>query len=327
MLWLAYLLIFLYGLAHTPLLVDLLRHFFPHWNIQRLTSNTASVILVLLVLLVYLLSLGMQLFLFIPLMPPVSFWYLKVTAHSLFAYWVWVNAVTNYLYVLFSRPGIFRPGIESPGSEATPNKVDKSQKSTESSLQGGLDKGESHSESERSESESATIKKSLHHHCKICQATILYRDHHCPFTGNCIGLHNYSYFFLGLLYSLVGLAYGITVFFTYFGQCFFLAWKAVGISSDHSEETEGELCKTLEPYGEIMLPSIGALVTVALMVGFQVFMLIANVSTYDVLKQWRQIKEVDFGGFRKEGSRFKVMLLEQRTHPLWFLLPVRNKIL
>ena len=324
MLWLAYLLIFLYGLAHTPLLVDLLRHFFPHWNIQRLTSNTASVILVLLVLLVYLLSLGMQLFLFIPLMPPVPHWYLKVILHSLFAYWVWVNAVTNYLYVLLSKPGIFRSGHNSSSSEATP-KVDVSSKFTESSsLRGGLDKGESHSERSEPE-ENETVQKSPRHHCKICQATILYRDHHCPFTGNCIGLHNYSYFFLGLFYSLVGLAYGITVFFVYFGQCFFLAWKAVGIGSDHSPETEDEFCKILEPYGEIMLPSIGALVTVALMLAFQVFMLMTNVSTYEVLKRWRQIK-VDFGGFRKEGSRFRVMLLEQRTHLLWFLLPVRNKI-
>lgn len=310
MLWLAYLLIFLYGLAHTPLVVDLLRHFFPHWNIQRLTSNTSSIILALLILLVFLLSLGMQMFIFIPLMPAVPLWPLKVTIHSLFAYWIWINAVVNYLYVLFSKPGIFRPSYED--NDGSDSRHVKEVKVSESSLPA----------SRIPDSELEYVrKKPLHsHHCKICQATIPYRDHHCPFTGNCIGLDNYSYFFLALFYSMLGLAYGVAVFFVYFGECFFLAWKAIGAL----DTVEDQFCKTLEPYGEIMLPSIGGLVTVILMFTFQVLMLMANISTYDVLKQWRKIR-IDLRSFRKEGSRFRVMFLDQRTHPVWFLLPVRNK--
>lgn len=308
MLWLAYLLIFLYGLAHTPLLVDLLRHFFPHWNVQRLTSHAASIILVLLVLLVFLLSLGMQVSIFIPLMPQVPLRTLKLMLHCLFTYWVWANAVVNYLYVLFSRPGVFRPCHKN--------------KSTFSSSTGHAGSGEKAAEpSPRSgEPESRVVKTS--HHCKICQAAIPYRDHHCPFTGNCIGLHNYSYFFLALFYCMVGLAYGIIVFFVYFGKCFFLAWKAIE-PSDRNAVLKDDFCKALEPYGEILLPSIGALVTVSVMVLFQTFMLMANISTYEVLKKWRQIR-IDLRSFQKEDSRFRVMLLNQRTHPLWFLLPVRN---
>ena len=355
MLWLAYLLIFLYGLAHTPLLVDLLRHFLPHWNIQRLTSHAASVILILLVLFVFLLGLVLQVFIFIPHMPGVPLRSLKLILHCLLAYWLWANVVVNYLYVLFSKPGVFRPSREEREADKSGVVLDPKESGTEEGgglgvfrpsreekkvdnsgvildpKESGTEEGRDLDVSHRSgvdtkperEQPGKPPSKTNSHYCKVCQASIPYRDHHCPFTGNCISLDNYSYFLLSLFYSMAGLSYGVAVFFTYFGKCFFLAWKAVGVLDKEREEEE--MCVVLEPYGEIILPTLGALVTVSLMFGLQVFMLLANISTHDLLRRWRKIERIDLGSFRREGSRFKVMFLHQRTHPIWFLLPVRNK--
>ncbi|XP_067943996.1 palmitoyltransferase ZDHHC21-like isoform X2 [Watersipora subatra] len=38
------------------------------------------------------------------------------------------------------------------------------------------------------------------HHCKVCNVCILKRDHHCWFTGTCIGLHNQANFVILVWY-------------------------------------------------------------------------------------------------------------------------------
>uniref|UniRef100_A0A2P2ICY8 Palmitoyltransferase n=1 Tax=Hirondellea gigas TaxID=1518452 RepID=A0A2P2ICY8_9CRUS len=47
------------------------------------------------------------------------------------------------------------------------------------------------------------------YHCHECDTCILRRDHHCKFTGCCIGLHNQRFFFMAMIYSLIGLTYGL----------------------------------------------------------------------------------------------------------------------
>jgi DHHC palmitoyltransferase len=39
------------------------------------------------------------------------------------------------------------------------------------------------------------------HHCRVCDKCVKKRDHHCPYTANCIGMHNEGDFALFVTYS------------------------------------------------------------------------------------------------------------------------------
>ncbi len=40
-------------------------------------------------------------------------------------------------------------------------------------------------------------------HCAICNSCFLRLDHHCPWLGTCVALHNYKYFFLFLMHAFL----------------------------------------------------------------------------------------------------------------------------
>lgn len=58
-------------------------------------------------------------------------------------------------------------------------------------------------------------------HCHVCKVCILRRDHHCIFTGNCIGYNNHRYYMLLLLYTWVASIYSNVMNFNYI-------WYTVG---------------------------------------------------------------------------------------------------
>ncbi|KAL0902570.1 hypothetical protein ABMA27_000407 [Loxostege sticticalis] len=47
------------------------------------------------------------------------------------------------------------------------------------------------------------------HHCSVCDRCILGMDHHCPWLNNCVGYFNARYFYLYMVYMVVGVTFVI----------------------------------------------------------------------------------------------------------------------
>ena len=54
------------------------------------------------------------------------------------------------------------------------------------------------------------------HHCRICGICNLKMDHHCPWILNCVGEKNEKFFFLFLIYSIIGCLISCILTFDYF---------------------------------------------------------------------------------------------------------------
>lgn len=166
-------------------------------------------------------------------------------------------------------------------------------------------------------------------YCKICEAAVPYLDHHCPFTGNCTGMRNYSNFYVGLLYGVVGLAYASAITLPYFFDCDLknIFWF-LGLIRDRQRS---QVCIELGAHTHIFLPVFAGFVVSFNMLFLQTIFLLADVSTYNVLKNWRRFPMLRFmreritgKKYRDPDSRWNVLIASQRPSLLWYLIPASN---
>ena len=295
-----YVVILLVGLIQIPILVDICRAVFPGWKLRRTTHWCVNILLVTVMTSFFVVGLGYYLLIFLPLGVEHPFSSLRGLLHLTFALWVWINVVVNYFMAVLVCPG-------KVGAEVEHMKDN----STESPLTNGM-----------------YWNPPRYHYCSVCQESVAYMDHHCPFTGNCAGLRNYSYFLLCLVYGAIGLGYALWMSFSYFNQCVLVkVWWITG----WTELDQPDVCAELGPHVNIFIAVLGGFYVTFNMSILQFLLLFADLSSYDILKNvtkfsvfrfaWHRMKG---GKYKESGSRLNVMFLQQRPSLLWFLIPCTN---
>jgi len=121
-------------------------------------------------------------------------WTASYVLHSSIVIWITGNILFNYFACVCTRPG-YAP--------------------TEQELLDRVRDGEEISERQKL----TLLKPPRSHHCQISRRQVLRMDHFCPWVGNCVGFHNYRFFFLFLTYMAVGCWYGVLICLAPFHQC------------------------------------------------------------------------------------------------------------
>ena len=307
MYWFVYAVIALVGLIQIPILVDIFRALFPGWKLRRTTHWCVNILLIIVMSSFFIVGLSYYVLLFLPLTVRHPFTSVRGLAHLSFAVWVWINVVFNYFMAVLVHPG-----------KARENKVPKSTVTVTTNCE----------QKHIQQNDGMRWNPPRYHYCSVCQESMAYMDHHCPFTGNCTGLKNYSYFLLCLLYGAIGLGYALWMSFPYFNQCVLAnLWWLMG----WAELNRPSVCSQLGPHVNIVLAVFGGFLITTNMSIIQILLLLADLSSYDVLKYatkttvlrfaWHRMKG---GKYKEPGSRLNVMLLQQRPNVFWFFIPCMN---
>jgi len=125
------------------------------------------------------------------------------------------------------------------------------------------------------------------HHCHVCRVRVLQFDHHCPFTGGCVGQRNFRFFLLFALHGWAGMSYACALSWPPFRDC---VWRQLDVPSlgwARMPPPEEGACIDLASRSLLLLPSAalcGALSQLALL---HLLLLANGVSTVRLAQRWR----------------------------------------
>ena len=315
------------GFMQVPLVVDILRTLNPRLPISRTTGKLMTVLLVISMALIGIVALVFHHFIFLPIIVPDPLHSWQGWCHIALALWIWTNMSLNYLYCVFTDPGYTT--IPGANVDEYGEPVDPYDSMWDKDFDAGSDESTEQSLTESNKDPQNISEAFPVDYCVVCRKHIIYMDHHCPFVGSCAGIHNYSYFLLFVVYALIGLIYGLFLTFSYFIKCFFVAilafWKPVSVR-------DPDVCQSLGTNAAVVIPLLGGLIPLAFMTFAQIVLLLADLSTRDFLRSLRysnwfsnlktRIKEKRW---RHPSSKLNILLLKQRRHFLFFLIPVWKK--
>ncbi|KAL5265333.1 hypothetical protein ACHWQZ_G006168 [Mnemiopsis leidyi] len=302
--WLVVIIIILIGLLQIPLLCDLLRSCAPNYAPKRIVGPVLDTIVVCVMCAVFTAVFHLFFWVFLPAHLEYKDPWLDSTGlyHITLFWYLYLSTISNYICTVFTQPG-------------TPPRVTMTPDTHMSiSIESCIPK-------EKICLECKCMKAETTHHCKVCKQCIMHMDHHCPFVLGCVGLNNYHYFYSFMVYFYLGMLYGIYMSSGPFLHCHGWPYENRNYACEDGLSIASWMCVV------VCLNIPGA----TLMNSFNLLALFSNTSTMSCLVESLNaglgsaarglFTRLSFRNFSDSRSRFYVLLISKRDHPVLFFIP------
>mmetsp|Transcript_834 Transcript_834/g.1920 ORF Transcript_834/g.1920 Transcript_834/m.1920 type:complete len:363 (-) Transcript_834:60-1148(-) len=116
------------------------------------------------------------------------------------------------------------------------------------------------------------------HFCKACKVRVAAYDHHCPFTGGCVGLTNFRFFLVFALHGTIGMGYASYLSWWPFRDCVLrrIRIPVLGWPMPPPDDTA---CKELEARSLLLLPALALHAALCALLLLHLFMLANGLTT------------------------------------------------
>jgi hypothetical protein len=140
--------------------------------------------------------------------------------------------------------------------------------------------------------------------CRICDKRVLHFDHHCPFTGGCIGAYNLRFFCLFVLHCFLGCGWACALAWPPFRDCVLRQMSIPALGMERILPPDEGKCVELGARSLLLLPAVALCISLGLLGAFHLLLLRRGLTTLQFARRWR-----------REGARVLCDLLRSGGEP------------
>ena len=123
--------------------------------------------------------------------------------------------------------------------------------------------------------------------CKICVRRVHAFDHHCPFTGGCVGRDNYRFFLLFCLHCFLGCGGACYLAFKPFVHCVVNQCTVPALGLYRTPPPDEAACVALGSRSLLLLPALCLHLALGALFAFHALLLANGLTTLQFTRRWR----------------------------------------